>query len=63
MAADHIHVEFHQQVARVSDGRIRMVRLHAPKFGDIWFWLDRDRDELQELRPYRLEMFVRRCRG
>ena len=55
MAADHIHVEFTEQEARYSDGLIGMVRLTST-LGDLWFWLDRGRDELQELRPYRFGM-------
>lgn len=54
MGDNFVTVEFQEQVARRSDGLIRMVRLSAPKFGDLWFWLDRERDELQELRPYRV---------
>lgn len=55
-----VEVEFQKQIARAPDGLIRIVRLHAPKFGDLWFWLDREQDELQELRPYRVGMLRRR---
>lgn len=60
MPADHIDVEFTEQVAREPDGLISMVRLHAPKFGDLTFWLNRETNDLEELRPYRFGMFRRR---
>lgn len=39
---------------RRLDGVMQAVRVHAPKLIDLWYWVNRDTDTLEELRPYRV---------
>lgn len=52
-----------QRAGRRADGLILAVHVYHPKFVDLLFWLNRETDELHELRPYRVGMFARRGGG
>lgn len=52
MARDFIEVEFREHTGRYANGLIGAVWLRST-LGSILWWLDRETDELQELRPYR----------
>lgn len=57
MAGHEIELTFGMEILRRADGLIQGVRITAsncPKLVDLWYWLDRDADELHELRLYRV---------
>ncbi len=48
------------QIGRRADGQFQAIRVSAPKFFDLLFWLNREDGSTHELRPYRVGMFKRR---
>jgi hypothetical protein len=65
MAGHEMRVTFETEILRSADGLIRGVRISAsncPGLVDIWYWLDRDADELQGMRPHRVGMLERKPR-
>lgn len=63
MADAFYTVQFQTTLLRRADGLIAGVRVFAPKIADMWLWLNREDEHLEELRPYRVGMFTRQHRG
>lgn len=63
MADAHFTVHLRTDTLRRADGLIWGVRMHAPKVADLWFVINRQTDEGEELRLYRVGMVTRQCRG
>lgn len=57
MAEAHFTVDVQTSTLRRVDGLIFGLRLQAPKIIDAWFWVNREADRIEELRPYRVGMF------
>lgn len=54
-----IEIAIIADVARLGDGLIQAVHIHDAdrKVMDMLFWVDRETNELQEVRAYRVGMF------
>lgn len=63
MAGHEVRIEVQTFTLRRMDGLIfgsRVTSVNYPGLVDAWFWIDRQSDEIDELRPYRVGMFARR---
>ncbi len=57
MADAFFTLNLQTSILRRADGLIWGLRVHHTKVVDMWWLLNRETDQVEELRPYRVGMF------